>query len=126
LNADGVWTETKNTSLHGADRLLSSGGQLLAVILSFGSRGSGNEKTSYVTFRLFDLKTETFVSGSEASNTLPPRTSWGWDVTPDGGLLAVSSVEIQNSNPSNVVNIYDLKTDQRLNQLHLPTHASVL
>ncbi len=44
LNADGVWTETKNTSLSGADRLLSSDGRLFAVILSFGSRDSGDEK----------------------------------------------------------------------------------
>jgi serine/threonine protein kinase/WD40 repeat protein len=125
VNADGVWTETKNRPLPGADRLLSSGGQLLAVILSFGSRGSGAEKSSYVTFRLFDLKTETFVSGYEGSNTLPPRTGWGWDVTPDGGLLAVSSVETQDSNSSNVVNIYDFKSGRRLNQLNLATHASV-
>jgi WD40 repeat protein len=125
LNADGVWTETKNAPLPGADRLLSSGGQLFAVILSFGSHGSGDEKISYVKFRLFDLKTQTFVPESEATNTLPPRTSWGWDVTPDGGLLAVSSVEIQNSSSLNVVNIYNLKTGQRLNQLHLAAHGSV-
>jgi serine/threonine protein kinase/WD40 repeat protein len=125
LNADGIWAETKNVSLRGADRLLSSGGRLLAVVLGFGSRGSGDEKSSYVTFRLFDLKTETFVSGYEASNALPPRTSWGWDVTPDGELLAVSSVEIQGSNSLNVVNIYELKTGRRLNQLNLPNHASV-
>jgi WD40 repeat protein len=104
---------------------LSSGGQLRAVILSFGSSGSGDEKTSYVRFRLFDLKSETFVSGYEATNTLPPRTSWGWDVTPDGGLLAVSSVEIQGSNSLHVVNIFDWKTGRRLNQLHLAAHGSV-
>jgi WD40 repeat protein len=46
-------------------------------------------------------------------------------VTPDGGLLTVSSVETQGSNSLNVVNIYDLKTGRRLNQLNLATHASV-
>jgi len=125
LNPDGVWMETKNASLPGADKLLSSGGQLLAVRLSFGSRGSGDEKISYVRFRLFDLKSETFLSGYAATNTLPPHTSWGWDVTPDGGLLAVSSVEIQSSNSLHVVNIFDLKTGRRLNQLHLAAHGSV-
>ena len=125
VNADGAWTETKNRPLPGADRLLSSPGQLLAVVLSFGSRGSGDEKNSYVTFRLYDLKTETFGSGYEASNTLPRHTGWPWDVTPDGGLLAVSSVETQGSKSSNVVNIYDFKTARRLNQLNLATHATV-
>ncbi len=125
LNADGAWTETKNAPLPGADRLLSSGGQLLAVILGFGSRDSGNEKNSYVRFRLFDLKTETFVPEYEASNTLPPRTNWGWDATPDGRFLAVSSVETQGSNSLNVVNIYDWRTGRRLNQLNLATHGSV-
>jgi WD40 repeat protein len=125
LDANGVWQKTKNKPLPGADRLLSSGGQLLAVILSFSSHGSGDEKSLYVRFRLFDLKTETFVSGYEASNALPPRTSWGWDVTPDGGLLALSSMETQGSNSLNVVNIYDLKTGRRLNQLNLATHVSV-
>jgi WD40 repeat protein len=95
------------------------------VRLSFGSRGSGDEKSPYVTFRLFDLKTEVFVSGYEANNTLPPHTGWGWDVTPDGGLLAVSSVETQGSESSNVVNVYDFKAGGRLNQLKLATHASV-
>jgi hypothetical protein len=125
LNADGTWAETRNIPLPGADRLLSSGGQLLAVIFGFGSRGSGPAEGSGVTFRLFDLKTETFVSGYQASNTLPPRTDWGWDVTPDGGLLAVSSVEIRGSNSANVVNLYDFKTGRRLNQLILANHASV-
>src|SRR6185369_4372609 len=54
-----------------------------------------------------------------------PRTSWGWDVTPDGGLVAVSSVEIQGSNSLHVVNIFDLKTGRRLNQLHLAADGSV-
>jgi len=125
LNPDGVWTETKNAPLPGADRLLSSGGQLFAVRLSFGSTGSGAEKSSYVTFRLFDLKTETFVSGYAATSTLPRHGDWPWDVTPDGGLLAVGSVEMQGSNSLSVVNIYDFKTGQRLNQLHVAKQGSV-
>jgi serine/threonine protein kinase/WD40 repeat protein len=130
LNPDGTWTETKNASLQGADRLLSSKGQLFAVIVSFGSSGgsggSGEGKTSYVKFRLFDLKSETFVAGYEATNTLPPRTKWPWDVTPDGGLLAVSSVEVQGSNSSYVVNIFDWKNGgRRLNQLNLANQGSV-
>jgi serine/threonine protein kinase/WD40 repeat protein len=125
LNAGGAWTETKNAPLSGAVKLLSSDGKLRAVRLSFGSRGSGDEKSPYVTFRLFDLKAESFVTGYEVSNTLPPRTSWEWDVTPDAEVLAVSSVEIQDSKSLNVVNIYDWKSGRRLNQLNLPSHASV-
>src|SRR5262249_39917889 len=105
LNGAGAWSVTKNAPLHGADRLLSAKGKLSAVVLSFGSHDSGGEKTSYVTFRLFDLKTESFVPEYEVTNTLPPRTNWEWDVTPDGEVLAVSSVEIHDSKPQNVVNI---------------------
>jgi serine/threonine protein kinase/WD40 repeat protein len=124
-STDGAWTLTKDVSLTGADRLLTSfSGQLSAVRVSFGSRGSGTEKSSYVTFRLYDLKTQAFVSGYEASNTLPPSGGWPWDVTADGGLLAVSSLETQGSNSSNVVNIYDFKTGRRSNQLKLATRAT--
>jgi WD40 repeat protein/tRNA A-37 threonylcarbamoyl transferase component Bud32 len=123
-NADGVWVETKNAPLHGASRLLSSGGQLLAVIRSYGSRGSGDEKMPFVVFRLFDLKAEAFVSGYAATNTTPPRTQWEWDVSADGGLLAMKCVEIQGLNSLDVVNIYDVKTGRRLNQLRLTTQGT--
>jgi len=48
----------------------------------------------------------------------------GVDVTPDGGLLAMKCVEIQSSNSSEVVNIFDFKTGRRLNQLPLKTEGN--
>jgi serine/threonine protein kinase len=56
LNPDGVWTETKNASLQGADKLLSSKGQLFAVIVSFGSNGSAMRRRLTSSF-VFSIST---------------------------------------------------------------------
>ncbi len=78
------------------------------------------------TFRPFNAKTGTFVAGYEVTNTLPAQWHFYYSFTPDARLLAVETVDKEHLNPSVTANLYDWKSGQRINQLHLPMPATII
>jgi serine/threonine protein kinase/WD40 repeat protein len=76
-------------------------------------------RDSEAVFRLFNVGTGAFVPGCAVTNTFPAFYRHGVAAGDDGALLAVETGPRGGPNFSTIVNLYDWKTGNRVNQLRL-------
>jgi WD40 repeat protein len=117
-DVDGLWKETGNHVLPGANDLLNKGTEVLAMVIDVST--SAGSDSSVARFRLFSFAQGGFLAGYDASDTLPAKYSFWIDETPDGRLLAVETVDWRYPSSSVTVTLLDWKTCQLINQLRLP------
>jgi serine/threonine protein kinase/WD40 repeat protein len=114
---DGRWQPAGDRTVPGIWQLVHRGTEALASVAEASTFKPGDPETQYVRFRLFNLATEAFVEGYDVTNALPAEFYVWPAATPDGRFLAVETQDWRR--PTVVATLYDWKTGQRLNQLHL-------
>ncbi len=123
---DGHWQETGDRTLPGAYDLSNNGAEVFATIVNVGPVNSvGSEKNHSLSFRRFDVTTDAVVAGYEVTDMEANVTHWDAAETADGRLLAVETEDLQSSNTSSVLKLYDWKTGRQINRLRLPSQAAI-
>jgi serine/threonine protein kinase/WD40 repeat protein len=124
-DAGGQWRETDNRAAPGATKgLFSTESGVFVVTLEFVSASADHPGARNARFRLLDLPSGNLVPGREITRTI--ATGMEFAVSGDGSVLAVGSAS-GPWEPSGgiLVNVYDWKSGQRLNQLPI-TNSGLL
>jgi len=99
--------------------LVHHGTETLASVFEVGAVKPDDPATQYARFRLFNPTTGAFVEGYDVTNALPADFDFWPAATPDGRFLVVETENRRGPDILSVATLYDWKTGQRLNQLHL-------
>jgi serine/threonine protein kinase/WD40 repeat protein len=116
---DGRWKTVGDRTLPGVWQLVSHGTDIVAAVLEIGALKPDDPETRHARFRLFNPATGAFVEGYDVTNALPADFYVWPDATPDGRFLVVETEDRSAPNTAVVATLYDWKTGQRLNQVHL-------